>query len=164
MEMGWLAANTGPLWLVLMVFFLILEAMIPGLVSIWFAGGALIAFFLGLIGAPVWLQILVFLLASLLFILSLRPLSRNHFNKDRTKTNAQRVVGKRAVVKEEIENLAAKGLVTVDGLDWTARTQTDTEVIRAGETVEVLRIEGVKLIVKRADEDAVTADECSPQI
>ena len=153
MEMGFLSTYGNLSWLIVMIFFLILEAAVPGLVSIWFAGGALIAFLLGALGAPLWLQILVFLAASLAFIAALRPLSKKYFNKDRTKTNAQSVVGKKAIVKEPIDNLNSQGMVTVDGMDWTARADSQAEQIPAGETVEILRIEGVKLIVKRTSEN-----------
>ena len=153
MAMGFLSTYGNLTWLAVMIAFLILEALVPGLVSIWFAGGALIAFLLGALGAPLWLQILAFLAASLVFIAALRPLSKKYFNKDRTKTNAQSVVGKKAIVKEPIDNLKAQGLVTVNGMDWTARCETETERIEAGETVEIIRIEGVKLIVKRTSEN-----------
>ena len=135
-------------WLALAVIFLIVEAAVPGLVSIWFAGGALVAFFCVLFGMPVWGQIPVFLIVSVLLVAATRPIAKK-YNRHRTRTNAQSVIGKKAIVKEEIENLAARGLVTVDGMDWTARAETDEEKIGAGTTVEVLRIEGVKLIVRR---------------
>ena len=150
-------AMTGNvIWLALAVVFLIVEAMVPGLVSIWFAGGALAVFFCGLFGMPVWLQIPVFLIVSVLLVAATRPIAKK-YNRHRTKTNAQTVVGKHAVVREEIENLAAKGMVSVDGMDWTARAESDQERIEAGATVEVLRIEGVKLIVRRAPDTGEAA-------
>ena len=148
-------ANISLGWLAVMVIFLVIEAMVPGLVSIWFAGGALVAFVLGLAGTPLWVQIVVFLVVSFLLVVSLRPLSRKYFNRDRTRTNAQSVIGKHAVVKERIDNLAAQGLVTVDGMDWTARAAEEGQIIETGETVEILRIEGVKLIVGTQGEEMV---------
>lgn len=148
--MRWFFMYGGFAWLALAAIFLVVEALTTGLVSIWFAGGALAAFLFACFGAPVWLQILVFIVVSVILLVVTRPLANKYFNKRRTVTNAQSVVGKTALVKEEIDNLTAGGLVTVDGVDWTARTETDGERIGAGEAVEVLRIEGVKLIVRRA--------------
>ncbi len=70
---------------------------------------------------------------------------------DYVKTNADRYIGKLAVVTEEISNIDAKGQVKVDNQIWSARSQNG-ETISEGTKVNVLRIEGVKLIVS-ADEN-----------
>ena len=66
----------------------------------------------------------------------------------RTPTNADRLIGETAVVTAAIDNLAAKGEVTVKGQIWTARSE-DGEAIGSGERVTVKKIEGVKLIVSK---------------
>ena len=62
-------------------------------------------------------------------------------------TNADRCIGETAMVTEDIDNIAGKGRVEVNGISWTARS-SDGASFRKGELVTVERIEGVKLIVK----------------
>lgn len=138
-------------WLVAMVVLLIVEAAIPGLVSIWFAIGALAALISALFHAPVWLQLVWFLVVSVLTLILTRPLVKKYVNSRTTPTNADMGIGKDAVVTERIDNLHAKGAVLLDGKTWTARMSSETQTADVGETVRVLRIEGVKLIVEKID-------------
>ncbi len=135
-------------WLVAMVALLVVEAVVPGLVSIWFALGALAALISALFHAPIWLQLVWFLAVSILALVLTRPLVKKYVNSRVTPTNADMVIGKDAVVTERIDNLHAKGAVLLDGKTWTARMDTDSRCAEVGETVRVLRIEGVKLIVE----------------
>ena len=136
-------------WLVLMVAFLIIEIATMGLTTLWFAGGALAAFLVGVVGGPIWLQVLVFFAVSIILLLFTRPIAVKYYNKNRTKTNAESLIGQHAVVKEEINNLEGKGKVYVNGMEWTARTRSDEERIAVESTVSILEIQGVKLIVER---------------
>ena len=136
-------------WLIAMVVLLVIEAVVPGLISIWFALGALAALISALFHAPVWLQIVWFVAVSVIALVLTRPLVRKYVNSRITPTNADMVIGKDAVVTEEIDNLHAKGAVLLDGKTWTARMDRETEKAETGETVRVLRIEGVKLIVEK---------------
>ena len=138
-------------WLVAMVVLLIIEAVVPGLISIWFALGALAALISALFHAPVWLQIVWFVAVSVLTLVLTRPLVKKYVNNRVTPTNADMVIGKDAVVTERIDNLHAKGAVLLDGKTWTARMDQESEGAEPGETVRVLRIEGVKLIVEKRD-------------
>ncbi len=137
------------MWLVAMVVLLIIEAAVPGLISIWFALGALAALISALFHAPFWLQIIWFLLVSILSLILTRPLVKKYVNGRVTPTNADMVIGKEAVVTERIDNLYSTGSVTLNGKTWTARMEQEKESAEKGETVRVLRIEGVKLIVER---------------
>lgn len=136
-------------WLIAMVVLLVVEAVVPGLISIWFALGALAALISALFHAPVWLQIVWFVAVSVIALVLTRPLVRKYVNSRVTPTNADMVIGKDAVVTEGIDNLHAKGAVLLDGKTWTARMDQETEKAETGETVRVLRIEGVKLIVEK---------------
>ena len=138
-------------WLVAMVVLLIIEAAVPGLISIWFAIGALAALISALFHAPVWLQLVWFLAVSILTLVLTRPLVKKYVNSRTTSTNADMGIGKDAVVTERIDNLHAKGAVLLDGKTWTARMNNEMQKAEVGETVRVLRIEGVKLIVEKAD-------------
>ncbi len=148
-----LSTGQAPLlWLAAMVVLLIVEAAVPGLVSIWFALGALAALISALFHAPFWLQMVWFLAVSILTLALTRPLAKKYVNSRVSPTNADRNIGKEALVTEEIDNLRGKGAVSLDGKTWTARMAEENEHAAVGETVRVLRIEGVKLIVEANSE------------
>ena len=143
------------LWLVAMVVLLGGEAAVPGLVSIWFALGALAALISSLFHAPVWLQLVWFLLVSVVSLILTRPLVKKYVNSRTTPTNADMVIGKDAIVTEAIDNLHGKGAVLLEGKTWTARMADETQTAEAGKKVRVLRIEGVKLIVENKTEQTL---------
>ena len=120
------------------------------LVSIWFAAGALTALLISLFCQNFWIQLVVFLLVSTLCLALVRPLAQKKFTPHLRPTNLDLLLGQYAVVTEDIDNLAATGQVKVDGQIWTARNEVE-EPIPAGSIVQVLRIEGVKIIVRVKD-------------
>lgn len=136
-------------WLIAMAVFLIVEGIVPGLVSIWFALGALAALIAAMVGAPLWLQLVWFVLVSIAALALTRPLARKYVNGRVTPTNADRILGRECVVRETIDNLRGTGAVAVDGKVWTARMLKENETAREGETVIARRIDGVKLIVEK---------------
>ena len=136
-------------WLIAMAVFLIVEGIIPGLVSIWFAVGALAALLAAMVGAPLWLQLVWFVLVSIAALALTRPLAKKYVNGRVTPTNADRILDKECVVRETIDNLRGTGTVAVDGKVWTARMLKENETAREGETVIARRIDGVKLIVEK---------------
>ena len=136
-------------WLIAMAVFLIVEGIVPGLVSIWFALGALAALIAAMFGAPLWLQLVWFVLVSIAALALTRPLARKYVNGRVTPTNADRILGRECVVRETIDNLRGTGAVAVDGKVWTARMLNENETAREGETVIARRIDGVKLIVEK---------------
>lgn len=136
-------------WLIAMAVFLIVEGIVPGLVSIWFALGALAALIAAMVGAPLWLQLVWFVLVSIAALALTRPLARKYVNGRVTPTNADRILGRECVVREAIDNLRGTGAVAVDGKVWTARMLKENETAREGETVIARRIDGVKLIVEK---------------
>ena len=136
-------------WVVALVVFLIVEAVTAGLVSIWFVCGSLVALICAALGAAVWLQIFWFVIVSVATLVLTRPLVKRYVDSRSVATNADRSIGRAAVVTERIDNLAATGAVKLDGVVWTARSTDDAVAIEAGERVTVRAIEGVKLIVER---------------
>jgi membrane protein implicated in regulation of membrane protease activity len=139
------------LWLIAFLVFAIVEGITPtALVSIWFAIGALAALITSALTDSPVAQCVVFLVVSALAFALVRPLARRYFTPKTEATNAQRLVGEPAVVVQRIDNLSASGQVQLRGQVWSARNETD-EVLEAGSRVTVLRIEGVKLIVQRAE-------------
>lgn len=134
-------------WGALIVVFLIVEGVTAGLASIWFALGSLAALIAALLGAPVWLQIVLFVAVSTVTLIFTRPLARKYVNTRTQPTNADRVIGREATVTERIDNLAGKGYVSVDGRLWPARSKSGAPI--EAESVTVVRaIEGIKLIVE----------------
>lgn len=134
------------IWLVLMVVFLIAEASTVAMVSLWFAAGSLVALIAALLGAPLWLQITLFLAVSAVLLASLRTVIRKHFTPNLTKTNVDAVIGSRGYVTADIDNISATGTVKLGAMEWTARSATG-EIIKAGTLVKVEKIEGVKAFV-----------------
>lgn len=133
-------------WIAVIIIAIALEAATAQLVSIWFAGGGLAGLIAHFLHAPFWLQVIAAAVATLILLLATRPLVRRFLRGKETRTNADRVVGRTAVVTEPIDNVLAKGRVSVLGSDWTARS-LNGGAIPAGAQVRVERIEGVKLIV-----------------
>ena len=140
-------------WAVAVVAFVILELATVGLASIWFALGALCALIAALLGAQLWLQIVWFVIISVATLLLTRPLAKKYINSKTMATNADRVIGRRAVVKERIDELSGTGAVLADGKMWSART-VDGRSAEPGDVVIVREIRGVKLIVEPPDAEA----------
>lgn len=137
-------------WTAAIILFGIVEAVTAGLVSIWFVGGALAALVAAFVGAPLWLQIVLFLLVSAVALALTRPLLRKITATRAEATNADRVLGAAAKVTETIDNENSVGAVYVDGKTWSARSVDDT-VIPAGSQVHIESMQGVKLLVKLAE-------------
>jgi membrane protein implicated in regulation of membrane protease activity len=141
--------NMALVWLIAMIVLLIIEAAIPGLVSIWFAIGALAALISALFKAPLWLQIVWFLVVSIATLCLTRPLAQKYVNSRVQPTNSDALIGKDCLVTEDINNLEGTGAVKIEGKIWTARAENEDEHYVAGEVVKAVRIEGVKLIVNK---------------
>ena len=136
-------------WLVLLIVLLVIEMLTLGLTTIWFAGGALIAGIVAAFDGPIWLQITLFTVISLVLLIFTRPIAMRSFNKDREKTNAEGLIGQQAIVVGEINNLLGVGQVIINGMEWSARARDDSEKISVGEVVVIRDISGVKLIVEK---------------
>lgn len=134
-------------WIAILIVMLIVEILTMALTTIWFAGGALVAFIASLLGAGIPLQVTLFVMVSLLLLAGTRPYALKVFNKDRIRTNVESLIGVTAIVLEDIDNLHATGQVQVNGQEWTARSVDDSR-IEAGKEVLIEKISGVKLIVK----------------
>lgn len=144
--MEWIAAHIMTLiWVAVMIAATVVESMTLALVSVWFIPAAAVSLILSFFGVGAGWQVLVFIVLSLVLILLSRTLFKEVLGIKPVATNADALIGERAVVTETISNLHETGAVKVRGLSWTARSQ-DGEDIPAGETVHIVRIEGVKLI------------------
>lgn len=140
--------NMTMIWLIVLVLLVVIELLTMGLTTVWFAGGALAATLASLVGLPLVIQIILFLIVSGLLLFFTRPIAVKYFNKDRVRTNAESLVGRQAIVISEIDNLQGIGQVNVGGMEWSARTRDENITLPVGAVVIVLAIDGVKLIVE----------------
>ncbi len=136
-------------WTLVLVISVIVEAITIDLVSIWFAVGALIALIGEFLGLSQTLQIIVFVIVSLVCIFISRPLAKKYLRGNIVKTNLDRIIGKHCLVTETI-TADHKGEVKVMGNLWAA-TSLNNEKIQIGEYAEVVSIEGSHVIVKKLD-------------
>ena len=138
-------------WFILFVILLLIEIFTMALTTVWFAGGALVAFLVALLGLDVWVQVVAFLVVSIGLLILTRPLAKKFFNSDRQATNADRLLGQKAVVLERIDTLHGVGRVEVNGMEWAAKTDDLEGQIEVGTVVLIEGIQGVKLIVRKEE-------------
>jgi len=138
-------------WLIILALCLIVEIATLGLVTIWFAGGALVTFFVAMITDSIAIQLVVFFAVSFLLLFFTRPIAKKFYNNKRTKTNVDSLIGEHCKVTEAIDNFNGTGTVLLNGLEWTARSK-DEEVIEAGARVKVCAVDGVKVVVEKVTE------------
>ena len=136
------------LWIIVLIAAIVIEAITMGLTTIWFSGGALIAMIIELLHGNVILQLIVFLIVSLILLYFTRPIAVKYFNKERTQTNLDSLIGKQAVVTSTIHNLKETGQVMVEGKEWTARSSDPEVIFEKDSIVRIISIKGVKLIVE----------------
>ena len=134
-------------WMGAAAVLLLIEILTLGLTSIWFAGGAVLAAAAAFLGAPLLLQMVIFVAASCLLFVFTRPLAQKYLNSSVEKTNVEAMIGQHGIVKEAIDNNHGKGLVYVNGMDWSARSLNGEEISEDTEVV-IHKIQGVKLIVE----------------
>lgn len=134
-------------WLLLFLVLLVFEIISLGLTTIWFAAGALVAFVASLAGANLIIQVILFIVVSVLLLALTRPIAVKYLDNNKTKTNVDELIGKKVEVITRIDNLKGTGEARINGEIWIARSQG--EDIEAGELAEIVSIEGVKLILKK---------------
>jgi membrane protein implicated in regulation of membrane protease activity len=139
------------IWVIIIAACIFAEIATLGLTTIWFAGGAGVALVVSIVGGGIWVQIIVFIIVSVVLMFLVRPYAKKRFNSKRTATNVDSILGQTGIVIDEINNLMSKGLVKIGGQEWTARSMDSGETIGPGEQVVVERIEGVKVIVRKKE-------------
>lgn len=135
-------------WLILLIICMIIELATMALTTIWFAGGALLAAIAAALHAPLALQLVLFVVVSVVMMIFTRPIAVKYFNKDRIRTNVESMIGRQAIVISEVNNLEGVGQVTVGGQEWSARSKEEAAQIPVGTVVIVCAVSGVKLIVE----------------
>ena len=143
--------NMTAFWLLALVVLLVIEFLTLSLTTVWFAGGALVSAFAAELGAPVIVQVVVFLAGSLIVLFLLRPSAVRLYNGKRQKTNVSALIGQEAKIIETVNNKENTGVATINGQEWTARTKDSSEILEEGTWAIVEEISGVKLILKKKD-------------
>lgn len=135
-------------WLILVAVMLVIEIFTMGLTTIWFSLGAVAAAIAAGLGAPLWVQILLFTVVSVVIMILVRPFALKVMDRNRTKTNIDEVIGQQAEVIEAIDNQREQGRVRFRGVEWMARS-VDGSTMAAGDVVTVEAVSGVKLLVRK---------------
>lgn len=135
-------------WLIAAGVFFIGEIMTVGFLLFWLGISALIAMIVSFFTSNVIIQMSVFIISSIILILATKPLVKKFVNEKNVKTNAFSLVGKNALVIQDINNLNSVGQIKVDGEIWSAQSSEDDINIPIDSEVKIVKIEGVKAIVK----------------
>ena len=147
-------ARMNPIyWLILLAVLIVIEILTLGLTTIWFAGGALVSFFLSLFIDSFGLEMGAGLLVSFFLLFYTRPIVKKYLNKGIVKTNYESLIGRDGRVTETVNNLESVGTVNLSGQLWTARSTDDHIILEEDTIVTVTKIQGVKLIVEKKVEE-----------
>ena len=135
-------------WLVALIVLVVVEFMTTALTTIWFVGGALVALIAAALGASIPVQIVLFVIVSVVLLFTVRPYALKRFNPKRSATNVDAMIGKQGIVTAKIDNTNQTGAVKVDNMEWSARSAIHGQMIEEGQAVNVEAVDGVKLIVR----------------
>ncbi len=136
-------------WLSIFLMALLVEIFTEALVSVWFCIGALITFGLSFIpGLPWWAQVIIFIVLSTLAFIGLRPIAAKMLRRTKSDTNIDAIIHQKGLVTKGIAPLNP-GEVKVGAIYWTAIAQEETSSIPEGETIEVVAVDGNKLVVRK---------------
>lgn len=139
-------------WFIVMVFCAVVEAATLGIVTIWFAIGALVTMFAAMLGAPMWMQAVIFFAVSIVLLIFTRDVAIRVLKVGKEKTNSDLLIGRKGRVLEEIDPIAGSGQVKVSGQVWSA-VSSNQQKIPEGSLVTVQEITGVRLVVEPVEEE-----------
>ena len=137
-------------WSLIAIAALVIEFETANLVSIWFVAGGITGIVCALFKVDIWLQIVVFVLVSGVFIIGTRPFVKKISDNQTILTNADRLVGKVAVVTKDIAN-GEKGEIRVEFQNWVA-VAIDNQTFNVGDKVVITEIVGNKMVVTKVEE------------
>ena len=138
------------IWLIFSGICFLAEIATEGFLICWLGVGGLCAMGLSFLWPANYLaQIIIMTVVSTIWILSTKKLTSKMTKKDDVPTNVYSILGKKAVVSQAIDNVKGQGQIKIDGDIWSARNEDDDDVISEGDTVEIIRIDGVKAIVRK---------------
>lgn len=135
-------------WLIASGIFFVGEIITVGFLLFWFGVAGLITMVVSFFTSNIIIQSVVFLVTSVILILSTKPFVKKFVNKETIVTNVNSLIGKKAIVIKEINNLQGTGQIKISGEIWSAQNESDS-IISENQEVEIIKVEGVKLIVKQ---------------
>ena len=138
------------LWLAIIVIALVVEFCTNEMVSVWFAGGGLVAVILAAFEVPWEVCIPVFLVLSFVLLLCFRKVTMKYLNRNTARVNADSAIGKEYELLSAIEFNKA-GTIKINDVVWNVTTEKQTDAISAGEIVKVVALKGNKYIVEKAN-------------
>ena len=140
-------------WLGLLIILLVIEIITVGLTSIWAAGGALAALILNILGLSLVWQVIAFFVVTFVLLIFTRPFAVRFINTQREKTNYEGIIGKTIRIAERVDNIRQTGMAVVNGQEWTVRAEDEQEILETETLAKVVNISGVKLIVRKYEEE-----------
>lgn len=137
-------------WILLIAIALIVEMLTTSLVAVWFIPAGIVSLILSLVlPDSLVLQIALYPVVALILLILTRPFVKKRLQKGKYQpTNADRIIGMTGIVTEAVDNIREVGEVKVAGGRWSARSENG-EAIELGCEVEILSIQGVKVIVRK---------------
>lgn len=139
------------IWLIVAVCFGLIEAVTIAIISVWFVIGAVASFFVSLLfPESIVLQIIIFILFSLLSLVFIRPVAKKYVDKYTRGGNINSKVNKTGVVIQDIKK-AEKGRVKIGDVEWVA--VSNGEDISKGTKIRVTNVDGNTLSVEKLEED-----------
>lgn len=138
------------IWVIIALIFVIIEIFTTGFAVMCISFGCLFGAGAAAIGWELKWQLLVFAIFTAVAFLTVRPFVCKLLYKKshEVKTNAEALIGRRAIVTERIEGEFHPGRVKVDGDDWKA-ISLDSEVIEVGDAVEITALNSIIVTVRK---------------
>ena len=106
-----------------------------------------------ILGISVVIQVVVFFVVTFVLLFFTRPFAMKYINTRREKTNYEGIIGKTIRIAEQVDNISQTGMAVVNGQEWTVRSENDDVILEPGTIAKVVNISGVKLIVKKYEEE-----------
>ena len=135
------------IWIIISGIFLIFEMMTVGFLVFLFAIGSLFAMVVSFFTDNLIIQTATFVISSTLLVIFVRPVMQKFLTKNSISTNANSIIGKKAIVTKKVDVYSEAGQIKVNGEIWTAIGENGA-TYEKGSEVEVVAIDGVKAIIK----------------
>ncbi|MGM9534110.1 MAG: NfeD family protein [Intestinibacter sp.] len=141
-----MSISMSTFWLIVAIIFGVGELMTTSLTLIWFSIGALIVMLISIFIESILWQVVVFAVISITLLVIATKYLVDRDREVKYNTNLQGIISQKAIVVEDIEPYES-GVVKLNGEEWTAISKDELK-IEKGKVVEIIEIEGVKLIVR----------------
>ena len=137
-------------WIVLILIFLVIEMLTLDFTFLMLGIGGLAGLGADLLGAPLWLQVVIAAVVAAVLLLALRPplLRRLRRGEDPTKSNVDALIELSGRVLSTV-TVHGGQVKLANGDTWTARTDSGID-LEPGASIIVARIDGATAVVRPA--------------